>query len=90
MPQIDPKVNWLADNLHAPSIGITAVVESAGPGHVCQIVAISHRQNGAAWLMLERVLVQHFKSKQAVSIARYCLHSLWFDSDGASGNCPPL
>ncbi len=61
LAELDPQAEWLGENVQSGVLGISALVESAGPGRLSQIAAISHRQNLKGWFALEQALVMRLR-----------------------------
>lgn len=62
LQELDPGTSWMGEHVHAPSLGISAIVEKAGPGKVSQLMAVSHRQDLRGWFAVEQCLVKRFQS----------------------------
>ncbi len=62
--ELDPQTQWMGEHVQSASLGVSAIVEKAGPGRVSQIVAVSHRQDLRGWVMLEKNLMARLHSVQ--------------------------
>jgi hypothetical protein len=54
--RIDPKAQWLGNQVLSTDLGIQATVETAGPGRVSHVVCAGRFQDFEGWLLLEREL----------------------------------
>lgn len=64
MQEMDRETRWLGESVQAPQLGISAIVEAAGPGKVSHLLAVSHRQHLPGWVSLERQLMKRLRGTQ--------------------------